>query len=114
VVQGFQPRNSSTQIPVLAAVGPLQFEVFQYRLESEYGAEVRLEQTEWKFVRWVHPSVDLRTVTSEVLPTGSILADDAQGQAVILFPGEWALNYFVQKKPAVLLGTVPFENGHER
>ncbi len=111
VVQGFQPRNSSTQIPILAAVGPLQFEVFQYRLESEYGAEVRLEQTEWKFVRWVHPSVDVQLLTPEVLPTGAILANDAQGQPVILFPGEWALHLFVQKNPTVLLGLLPFENG---
>jgi peptide chain release factor 3 len=114
VVQGFQPRHSSTQIPILAAVGPLQFEVFQYRLESEYGAEVRLEQAEWNFARWVHPSVDVQALTPEALPTGAILANDAQGQPVILFPGEWALNLFVQKNPSVLLGLLPFENGVEK
>ena len=59
VVQGFYPRDSSTQMPILAAVGPLQFEVFQYRLENEYGAEAELGPTEWKFVRWVHPSVEV-------------------------------------------------------
>ena len=36
-------RNSSVKTPLLAAVGPLQFEVVQFRLESEYGAESRLE-----------------------------------------------------------------------
>ena len=46
---------------MLAAVGPLQFEVLQYRLENEYGAEARLDPTEWKFARWVHPSVDRAT-----------------------------------------------------
>jgi len=70
---------------------------------------VRLEQTEWKFVRWVHPSVDVQTLTPEVLPTGAILANDAQEQPVILFPGEWALNLFAQKNPSVVLGTLPFE-----
>ena len=39
--------------PLLAAVGPLQFEVVQYRLESEYGAESRLEATPWTVVRWL-------------------------------------------------------------
>jgi peptide chain release factor 3 len=109
VVQGFQPRASATQIPILAAVGPLQFEVFKFRLESEYGAEVELGSTEWKFVRWVHPSVDRSTLTPGLLPTGAILADDAKGQTVILFPGDWALTVFTQKHPAILLAELPFE-----
>jgi peptide chain release factor 3 len=111
VVQGFQPRQSSRQVPVLAAVGPLQFEVFQYRLENEYGAEARLEQTEWKFLRWVSPSVDPSQLTSRILPTGAVLADDMHGQAVILFPGDWALGYFEEKNPSIPLGTIPFQNG---
>jgi len=32
-----------------------------------------------------------------MLPTGAILADDSRGQTVILFPGDWALNYFTEK-----------------
>jgi peptide chain release factor 3 len=109
VVQGFQPRHSGTQVPILAAVGPLQFEVFKYRLESEYGAEARVEQTEWKFARWVHPDVDTAILHAGVLPTGAVLADDSKGKPVILFPGDWALNYFIDKNPTIELGTVPFE-----
>jgi peptide chain release factor 3 len=111
VVQGFQPRHSYQQVPILAAVGPLQFEVFQYRLESEYGAEARLEATEWRFVRWVHPSTDPALLTPGILPTGAVLADDAKGKAVILFPGDWALSYFIDKNPSVQLGDLPFDNG---
>ena len=32
---------------LLAAVGPLQFEVVQFRLESEYGAASRLDPSPW-------------------------------------------------------------------
>jgi peptide chain release factor 3 len=110
VVQGFQPRHSSQQVPILAAVGPLQFEVFQYRLENEYGAEARIEQTDWKFVRWVHPSVDRALLTPGVLPTGAVLADDSRGQTVILFPGDWALSHFTEKHPSIVLSDTPFEN----
>jgi peptide chain release factor 3 len=46
-------RNSSIKTPLLAAVGPLQFEVVQFRLESEYGAESRLEAAPWNVVRWL-------------------------------------------------------------
>ena len=35
-------RRDPSGVPLLGAVGPLQFEVVQFRLESEYGAESRL------------------------------------------------------------------------
>ena len=109
VVQGFLPRRASTQIPILAAVGPLQFEVFRYRLENEYGAESTLEATEWKFARWVHPGTDPSLLLQNTLPTGAVLADDARGEPVILFPGEWALDYFVERHPELKLSTLPFD-----
>src|SRR3954464_5583333 len=43
VVQVLQVKDSMKRTPLLGAVGPLQFEVVQYRLQSEYGAESRLE-----------------------------------------------------------------------
>jgi peptide chain release factor 3 len=109
VVQGFRPRNASNQIPILAAVGPLQFEVFQYRLENEYGAESRIDQTEWKFVRWVDPAFDESLLNSSMLPTGAVIANDARGALTILFPGDWALNYFAEKHPSIPLSPLPFE-----
>jgi peptide chain release factor 3 len=114
VLQGFLPLNSSSQIPILAAVGPLQFEVFHYRLENEYGAEARLEQTDWKFVRWVSPSTDRTMLRGLSLPTGTLPAEDRKGQIVLLFPGEWALTIFVERNPSVTLGELPFENGTVR
>ena len=53
VIQALYLRNSAIKTPLLAAVGPLQFEVVQFRLESEYGAESRLEAAPWTVVRWL-------------------------------------------------------------
>jgi len=108
VVQGFYPTHSGQKVPILAAVGPLQFEVVQYRLQSEYGAESRLEQTEWKFLRWVDPAIDRELVSLRVLPTGSVLAENSEGYPVILFTGDWALNFFLEKNPGVTLSELPF------
>ena len=44
VVQSFMLKDSAQRVPLLGAVGPLQFEVVQYRMQTEYGAESRLEQ----------------------------------------------------------------------
>jgi peptide chain release factor 3 len=40
--QPYYLRNSSVKTPLLTAVGPLQFEVVQFRLENQYGAGSRL------------------------------------------------------------------------
>ena len=55
VIQILHLKDSMTKVPLLAAVGPLQFEVVQYRLESEYGAASRLEAAPWTVVRWQFP-----------------------------------------------------------
>jgi peptide chain release factor 3 len=114
VVQGFTPLAASQQVPILAAVGPLQFEVFQYRLENEYGATSRLEPTEWKFARWVDPAVDQSAIAALSLPSGTLVTRDAKEQLVLLFPGEWALTMFREKHPAIGLGDLPFTSGGDR
>ena len=53
VIQALYLRNAATKVPLLGAVGPLQFEVVQFRLQSEYGAESRLESAPWTVVRWL-------------------------------------------------------------
>ncbi len=108
VIQGFQLKNSGQRVPVLAAVGPLQFEVVQYRLESEYGAPSRLEMMEWKLLRWLDPGLNMDSLPSISLPTGSALAESTDGLPAILFPSEWAMNYFMEKNPGIKLSELPF------
>lgn len=111
VVQGLNRLNAAQKIPILAAVGPLQFEVVQYRLESEYGAPSRLEQTNWKLMRWIDPAVARESLTDDLLPTGAAFAENAEGEAVILFTGDWGLRYFQEKNPSISLSELPFRNG---
>ena len=110
VVQRFTVTSSSQQAPLLAAVGPLQFEVVQYRLQAEYGAESRLETANWDLMRWVSPDAPSTTLGTAVLPSGANLATDAKGQPVILFPSDWKLKYFAKEHPAIILSEFPFES----
>jgi peptide chain release factor 3 len=110
VVQQFSLKNSASPSPVLAAVGPLQFEVVQYRLEAEYGAATRLELKSWKFVRWVDPDFDERKLADTLLPTGCALGEDADGQTVIFFTDQWAMNWFAEKKPEIKFSDQPFQS----
>ena len=107
VVQAFEPKSSYQKSPLLAAVGPLQFEVVQYRLESEYGAESRLDPSPWKVVRWIDPEVKEQDINSFAIPYGTSLGTDSLGNSVLLFPEEWALKHFTEKNTAAKLLDVP-------
>jgi peptide chain release factor 3 len=104
VVQVFELRDSGQKIPLLAAVGPLQFEVVQYRLESEYGAPSRLEMASWEAFRWLSPDTDISALK---LPTGCRLAFDSAGQPGILFPSAWTQRYFAEQNPGAALHELP-------
>jgi len=51
VVQVLRDAELGDQAPVLAAVGPMQFEVAQWRLENEFGAPVEITGTSYTLAR---------------------------------------------------------------
>ena len=112
VVQAFQFKDSGQRVPLLGAVGPLQFEVVQYRMQTEYGAESRLESGPWKVLRWARTG-NGQAVEETVLPTGARLAFDAAAKPVILFPEQWSCDFFAQRHPDIQLSALPEETGLE-
>ncbi|GAB4251822.1 MAG: peptide chain release factor 3 [Candidatus Methylacidiphilales bacterium] len=103
LAQAFDLRDAVSRAPLLGAVGPLQFEVIQYRLQSEYGADSRLESATWQTVRWFAET----TPGNLVLPSGTAQAFDAQDRPVLLFPNNWAVTYFQESNPGIELLTSP-------
>jgi peptide chain release factor 3 len=51
VVQVLRDQDLGDQAPMLAAVGPMQFEVAAHRLEHEFGAPAELSATSWTVAR---------------------------------------------------------------
>src|SRR5205814_3765206 len=45
--------EAETRYPIIAAVGPLQFDVVQFRLQSEYNVTTYLNPVEIKHALWV-------------------------------------------------------------
>jgi len=105
VVQSINARYAPPGATLLAAVGPLQFEVVQWRLQSEYSAESRLEPAPWTLVRWVEN--DPLPAEPPLLASGVSLGVDRFGHNVVLFPNDWTRRYFEEKNPAWRLTELP-------
>nr|WP_255633196.1 peptide chain release factor 3 [Demequina sp. TTPB684] len=61
VVQVLISENRGDANPILAAVGPLQFEVAEFRMEHEFSAPIRLDRMGFSLARVVRPA-DLAAV----------------------------------------------------
>lgn len=108
VVQAFRLQRGVQNTPLLGAVGPLQFDVMQYRLQSEYGADSRLEAASWERLRWIDPRVSGDVLSRLKLLSSAALVEDSGGQRAILFASPWDLDYFVSRKPDIALSDTPF------
>jgi peptide chain release factor 3 len=85
--------------PVLAGVGPLQFDVAVDRLENEFGAVVGLDPAPWKAARRTDATgaeVLRRTGRGDVLHGND-------GSHLALFTSEYLLERFEREHPEVLL-----------
>jgi peptide chain release factor 3 len=105
LVHCFEVTNNARRTPLLAAVGPLQFDLVQFRLKNEYGTDARIEMTNWKLVRWLEKGCELDAKCH--FPNGVESARDKNGETVLLFPGEWHLNYFLDNNKEVRLSECP-------
>jgi peptide chain release factor 3 len=103
VVQRFGLPQRRQKVALLGAVGPLQFEIVQYRLESEYGAQSRLETAPWSVVRWFAGDLSPQQVLDLKLPTGVETAQDPFGQPVVLFADPWQERFFTERNPEIEL-----------
>ena len=109
VVQAFTARNAPPGATLLAAVGPLQFEVVQWRLQAEYNAESRLTPTPWTLLKWIEPHPLLKDVSRLIVASGVSFGTDKFDHPVALFPNDWTLRYFSEKNSELKLHDLPLE-----
>jgi len=83
-------------VPILAAVGPLQLEVVQSRMQTEYDVDVKFEPISYTSARWALAGWD---AVDEAVEANKLLnirkLSDVYGRPVLLFPSEWRLNSVV-------------------
>jgi peptide chain release factor 3 len=88
-VQLFFDRRRLERDPILGAVGVLQFEVIEQRLQSEYGVRVRFDRLPYRFARWLEgPDLDQDKLE---LPGRQSCVTDVEGRPLVLFETEWLM-----------------------
>ena len=93
-VQLFFDRHRLSRDPILGAVGVLQFEVIQHRLQAEYGVAVNLSPLPYKYARWV--SGAQFDPNKFERPGRMTCVLDVEARPLILFDTDWALRDAVE------------------
>ncbi|MCP9848645.1 peptide chain release factor 3 [Cyanobium sp. Morenito 9A2] len=111
-VQVLYDTDASKRDPILAAVGQLQLEVVQYRLENEYGVPTRLEPLGFAVARWVVGGWPALEAVGRIFNCKTVR--DAWDRPVLLFKNDWNLNQLAEDHPGLELSAVaPVVSGVE-
>ena len=111
-VQVLYDTDPSKRDPILAAVGQLQLEVVQYRLENEYGVKTRIEPMEFSVARWVSGGWPALERVGRIFNCRTVR--DPWDRPVLLFRNDWNLNQLREDHPELELSAVaPVVSGVE-
>jgi peptide chain release factor 3 len=111
-IQIMYSADEAKRDPILAAVGQLQFEVVQFRLQNEYSVETRLELLPYAIARWVAGGWEALQKVGRLFNT--VTVKDSYGRPVLLFRNEWNCQQIQADHPELRLNTTaPVVSGHE-
>ena len=99
VVQVLRSDLRSSQAPVLAAVGPMQFEVVEHRMGGEFSSPVRLDRLDYSVARRVQPQ-DVVALNAE---RGVEVLTRGDGALLALFTDIWRVRSVERQLPEVVL-----------
>ncbi|MDQ0214859.1 peptide chain release factor 3 [Oikeobacillus pervagus] len=89
-----------TEEYILGAVGQLQFEVFEHRMNKEYHSEVRMEPMGSKIALWIKNEKD---VDESLSTSRNLLVKDRYDRLLFLFENDFASRWFQEKNPNIEL-----------
>jgi peptide chain release factor 3 len=100
VVQVLASDLRGDQAPVLAAVGPLQFDVVLHRLEHEFGARADLDHLDYTMARRTDAD-GVRSLAGQ--RAVEVLTRRHDGALLALFSDKWRLGQVQREHPEILL-----------
>ena len=103
VVQVLSSDLRGDQAPVLAAVGPLQFDVVLHRLEHEFGARAELDHLDYSMARRTDADGARALAGQRAV---EVLTRRHDGALLALFSDKWRLAQVQREHPDLLLETL--------
>ena len=89
-IQIFKEVNSGMEEIIVGVVGELQFEVFTYRLKSEYNVDIRLDVLPYNYIRWIENYHEIKL--NEINGTNDMkIVVDIKEKPLLLFSHEWSI-----------------------
>ena len=100
-IQIFKIPFAGMEEVIVGVVGTLQFDVFQYRMRSEYGVELRMSGLPYDHLRRIAASpAEPKDLT---LCADAALLEDFRGRSLIAYSGEWPVGYLLKHNPGLEL-----------
>ncbi|ALB43145.1 MULTISPECIES: peptide chain release factor 3 [Nostocales] len=111
-VQIMYSTDEAKREPILAAVGQLQFEVVQFRLQNEYGVETILDLLPYSVARWVLGGWEALKQVGRLFNTTTV--KDSMGRPVLLFRNEWNCQQLEGDHPGLKLSAIAPVFSHQQ
>ncbi len=101
-IQIFLEPGCGMERVIVGVVGVLQFEVLEYRLQDEYGVSIYRHDLPHQIIRRVVAEEDV-DYTRLILGSDTRLVQDFRGNYLLIFPGNWAVDWALDKNPGLRL-----------
>ena len=102
-IQIFLEPGCGMERVVVGVVGVLQFEVLEFRLRDEYGVSIYRQDMPHSILRRVTAGIDPTDPSALILGSDTRLLQDFRGNYLLLFPGNWAVDWALDKNPDLRL-----------
>ena len=100
-IQIFKLPYAGMEEVIVGVVGTLQFDVFEYRMKSEYGVNLRMAGLPYDHLRRI--SACLGDPKDLTLCADAVLLEDFKGRSLIAYSGEWPVGYLLKHNPGLEL-----------
>ncbi len=108
-VQLYKRPDSGTETYVVGAVGVLQFDVLEHRLNNEYGVDIRVEHLNYRLARWLtsdHLPAEEIAQEDLNLTSTTLLVLDRDNRPVLLFESPWAMDWALDRNEGLHLADI--------
>jgi len=100
-IQIFQEYNTGMEEIIVGVVGVLQLDVLKFRLDFEYGVEIRMESMPYEYIRWIqNKNIDVRNLG---ISSDTKKVKDLKGNPLLLFVNNWSIQTALDRNKGLVL-----------